>query len=396
MQFDGLLHDSYPIRGNRYVRQHWESGNYYLDGKFRLLDKGLRTLRINREPSFAVRAHVINFAIENRDSVRWVLGDWLVDLSPQKRDYDDSARFCVSHSITVTNQNGAFSDGAVGTFIDRLRLVLSVINMKCCEIVPTAAYDGTSEPTGYMIHQLHCDPFDDVTLFYQTMWSEELYQRLEAAASGIYHRISRCPPHYLEGLDMLVCDSQNSIPSFWTILEKACGSGPANVRTALADCVESIQIPSEHRFLREVLDVRSDADFIDIFYAMRNHLAHERNQIAKGQPIPPEAHTIVSQLAELLAWAKILSDLNIDSWLLQEARASFAAWEFQYAGSQPTTLNKFQADGTYNAIAAIRRLVRGGETPGKVSAFFETPKGQLFFGEPTDWPKTMPSRSDPE
>ena len=154
MQFDGLLHDSYPIRGNRYVRQHWESGNYYLDGKFRLLDKGLRTLRINPEPSFAVRAHVINSAIENRDPVRWVLGDWLVDLSPQKRDYDNSTRFCVSHSITVTNQNGAFSDGAVGTFIDRLRLVLSVINMKCCEIVPTAAYDYASGEASEGVHHV--------------------------------------------------------------------------------------------------------------------------------------------------------------------------------------------------------------------------------------------------
>ena len=158
------------------------------------------------------------------------------------------------------------------------------------------------------------------------------------------------------------------------------------MRTAITNCVGSVQIPSEHRFLLDVLNVNDDADFIDVFYKMRNHLAHEKNPIAKGRPIPPEAHTIVSQLAELLPWAKVLTDLKIGSWVLQEARASFADWEFNLSEGQPVTLERFQTDGTYNPLAAIRRLVRAGETPGKVSAYYETPDGHLAVHEPTEWP----------
>ena len=71
---------------------------------------------------------------------------------------------------------------------------------------------------------------------------------------------------------------------------------------------------------------------------------------------------------------------------------SFADWDFARSEGQPTTLNKFQADGTYNALAAMRRLLRGGETPRRTSAFFETPEGTVVFCEATDWPKEMPKR----
>ena len=394
MQFDGLAYSGYPIRGNRYATHTWSEDNFYLDAKFRLLDKGFRTLRLTKEPSYSARAFIINLAIDNPDPIQLALGGWLVELSPRIRDHNDNLRFLLSHSINITHENGSFSDTDLATFMDRLRLILSVINMTCCEIVPVAAYDQRSMPTGYMIHQLHCDGFDDQTLFDPPIWNRELYQRIEVAASSAYHRIVHSPPHYVEGLDLLVCDSQNAIPSFWTVLEKTCGSGPKNVRTALRACVESIKIPSEHRFLHEALNVRRDADFIDVFYEMRNHLAHERNKIAKGQPVPPEAHTIVNQLAELLAWSKVLTDLRIESWVLHEARAAFADWEFEYDEGQPTILKRFQADGTYNAMAAIRRLVRGGETPGKVSTYFETPSGQLFISEPRAWPNEMPPKRD--
>ena len=386
MQFRGLAYESYPIRGNHYARHTFRDGNVFLDAKFRVLDKGFRTLRINNRQSSIAQARLINFAIDNPDPVRLIFQDWTVGLSSAMREHEDSSRFSLTHSIDISHRDGRFTDTDLGTFIDRIRLVFSIINMQCCEIVPIAAYDERSETTSYMIHQLHCDPYDELSLFYPTIWDEESYQRLQAAASKIYDRIIVSPPHYLEGLDWLVCNTHESIPSFWTILEKTCGSGPNNVRTALRDCVESIQIPSEHLFLKRALSVRNEADFVDVFYEMRNHMAHERNKIAKGLPIPPEAHTIVSRLAELLAWAKVLTDVKVDSWLLHEARASFADWQFEHTEGHPTMLKKFGTDGTYNALSAIRRLVRGGEIPGKVSAHFVTPDGRLAVYQPVDWP----------
>ena len=181
-------------------------------------------------------------------------------------------------------------------------------------------------------------------------------------ASKLYRQVETSPPQYLEGLELLTCSYQQSIPSFWTILEKTCGSGPANVRGALQHCVESTRIPSEYAFLADELNVRQNADFIDIFYGMRNHFAHEKNKIARGRLIPPETHTIVKRLAQLLCWSKVLADVDVKCLLWQEARVSFADWDFAQHEGQPTTLNKFQADGTYNALAAMRRLLRGGET----------------------------------
>ena len=386
MQFRGLAYDSYPIRGNHYVEHIFRDDDVYLDAKFRILDRGFRTLRINDRKSSTAQARVINFALGNPEPIRLVFGDWTVDFSRQTRDYDDTSRFSLTHTIDIAHSGNSFTDTELGTFIDRIRLVLSVINMRCCEIVPMATYDENLDRTSYMIHQLHCDDFDDLTLFYPTIWTQEAYRRLATAASDIYDRIVQSSPHYLEGLDWLVCENQNSIPAFWTILEKTCGSGPKNVRTRLKACVESIEIPSEHRFLKDVLNVRSEADFVDVFYEMRNYMAHERNNIAKGLPIPPEAHTLVRRLAELLAWAKVLTDLNVDSWVLHEARVAFAEWEFEHVEGQPPVLKKFGTDGTYNALSAIRRLVRGGETPGKVSAYFETPDGKLAVHQPIDWP----------
>ena len=208
------------------------------------------------------------------------------------RDDNDDSKFTVTHKIKIANSKGPFSDTELENFRDNLRIVFSVINIKCCEIVLTQTFDIQSSHTGYMIDQLHCDDFNYDVLQY-TLGSSQRNQEFIDIASKIYKQVVHSQPHYLEGLEMLTCSSHQSIPSFWTILEKTCGSGPASVRRALQTCVESIKIPSEYTFLKEQLSVEQNADFIDIFYGMRNHFAHEKNKITRGQSVPPETHTIV-------------------------------------------------------------------------------------------------------
>ena len=355
MQFEGLEYANYPIRGNNYVRWGITNNNLYIHAKYRLLDKGLRTLRIADNPTAEVHGFVINLAIENYEPLTIALNEWTVTLSPQMRDDNDDSKFTVTHKIKIANSKGPFSDTELENFRDNLRIVFSVINIKCCEIVLTQTFDIQSSHTGYMIDQLHCDDFNYDVLQY-TLGSSQRTQEFIDIASKIYKQVVHSQPHYLEGLEMLTCSSHQSIPSFWTILEKTCGSGPVNVRRGLQTCVESIKIPSEYTFLKEQLSVEQNADFIDIFYGMRNHFAHEKNKIARGQSVPPETHTIVKKLAQLLCWCKVLTDIDVKCLLWQEARVSFANWDFKYSEGQPTTFKNFQADGTYNALVLQRQL----------------------------------------
>ena len=391
MQFEGLQYGNYPIRGNNYVT--WEIANdeMQLHANYRLLDKGLRTLRRADDPTAEVHGLVINLAIENYRPLTLNLHDWIVKLSPRLPRDDDYSNFTITHDIKVTNVKGHFSDAQLDEFRDKLRIVFSVINVSCCEIVLVRTFDIRSSLTGYMIDQLHCDPYNPEVLQY-TIGSSRRDEEVKDIASKMYRQVQTSPPQYLEALELLTCSYHQSIPSFWTILEKTCGSGPANVRGALQHCVESTQVPSEYKFLAKELKVGRDADFIDIFFGMRNHFAHEKNKIARGRLIPPETHSIVKRLAHLLSWSKVLTDIDVKCLLWQEARVSFADWDFARHVGQPSTLNKFQADGTYNALAAIRRILRGGETPRRTSAYFETPEGTVVFCEATDWPREMPAR----
>ena len=156
------------------------------------------------------------------------------------------------------------------------------------------------------------------------MGSSKRDEEVKDMAYKLYGRVQTSPSQYLEAFELLTCRYHQSIPSYWTILEKTCGSGPTNVRGALQHCVESTQIPSEYTFLMNELNVVANADFIDIFYGMRNHFAHEKNKIARGRLIPPETHTIVERLAQLLCWSKVLTDIDVKCLLWQEARVSFA------------------------------------------------------------------------
>ena len=391
MQFEGLQYGNYPIRGNNYVTWKIANDEMKIHAKYRLLDKGLRTLRMADAPTAEVHGFVINLAIENYRPLTLNFDDWIVTLSPQLRRGDDDSNFTITHEIKVTSDRGHFSGAELDEFREKLRILFSVINVQCCEIVLTQTFDVRSSLTGYMIDQLHCDPFHPDILQY-TVWSSKLDEEVKDIASKLYGQIQTSPPQYLEALELLTCGYHQSIPSFWTILEKTCGRGQANVRAALRPCVESTRIPSEYTFLANELNVKQNEDFIDIFYGMRNHFAHEKNKIARGRLIPPETLTIVKRLAQLLCWSKVLTDIDVKCLLWQEARVSFADWDFARSEGQPTTLNKFQADGTYNALAAMRRLLRGGETPRRTSAFFETPEGTVVFCEATDWPKEMPKR----
>ena len=391
MQFEGLQYSNYPIRGNNYVTWSVADQNMQLHAQYRLLDKGLRTLRIADDPTAKVQGFVINLAIENYRPITLEFNDWVVRLSRQLRKFDDDSNFTITHNIKIENVRGHFSDDELEAFRDSLRIVFSVINIQCCEIVLTETFDIQSSRTGYLIDQLHCDPFNSDFLQY-TMGSSQRDEEVKEMTSKLYGQVQTSQPQYLEALELLTCNYRQSIPSFWTILEKTCGSGPANVRRALQNCVESTRIPSEFTFLTNELNVGQSADFIDIFYGMRNHFAHEKNKIARGRLIPPETHTIVERLAYLLCWSKVLTDISVKCLLWQEARVSFADWDLSGHEGQPNTLNKLQADGTYTPLAAMRRLLRGGETPRRTSAFFETPEGTVVFCEATDWPREMPKR----
>ena len=391
MQFEGLQYGNYPIRGNNYVTLKIANNNMQLHAKYRLLDKGLRTLRIANDPIAEVHGFVINLAIDNYRPLTLEFNDWIVTLSPHLRRDDDDSNFTITHEIKITSNRGHFSDAELDEFRDNLRIVFSVINVQCCEIVLTQTFDMRSSLTGYMIDQLHCDPFNFDVLQY-TMGSAQQEEEVRDIASKLYRQMQTSLPQYLEALELLTCSYHQSIPSFWAILEKTCGSGLASVRGALQHCVESTKIPSEHMFLANELKVGQNADFIDIFYGMRNHFAHAKHEIAQGRLIPPEVHTIVKRLAQLLCWSKVLTDIDVKCLLWQEARVSFADWEFARHEGQPTTLEKFQADGTYNPLAATRRILRGGETPRRTSAYFETPEGTVVFCEATDWPREMPKR----
>ena len=391
MQFGGLQYDNYPIRGNNYNTLHITNNNMYLHATYRLLDKGLRLLRITDAPTAEVRGFVINLAIDNYRPLTLTFNDWIVTLSPQLRTDDEDSNFTVTHEIKIASSRGHFTDADLDTFRDNLRIVFSVINVQCCEIVLLQTFDTRSSLTGYVIDQLHCDPFN-CDILQHTLGSSQREEEVKDIASKLYRQVQASPPQYLEALELLTCHYHQSIPSFWAILEKTCGPGPANVRRALQHCVESTKIPSEYTFLENELNVRNNADFIDIFYGMRNHFAHEKNKIARGRLIPPEAHTIVKRLAQLLCWSKVLTDIDVKCLLWQEARVSFADWDFARHEGQPTTLNRFQADGTYTALPAMRRILRGGETPRRASAYFETPEGTVVFCEATDWPSEMPER----
>lgn len=56
MQFDGLQYDNYPIRGNNYLTSRWDIANQdvQIHAKYRLSDKGLRTLRVSDDPTAEV------------------------------------------------------------------------------------------------------------------------------------------------------------------------------------------------------------------------------------------------------------------------------------------------------------------------------------------------------
>ena len=389
LQFEGLQYNNYPIRVNNFVTWTIVNQDMHIHVKGRLLDKGLRILRMTEKPTEEVQGFVINLAIENHEPLTLYLNGWIVTLSPQRHGDDNGSNFRITHEIKIKNDKGWFSDAELDEFRDRLRIVFSVINVQCCEIVLTRTFDNRSSLTGYMIDQLHCDPFNSDVLQY-TMRSSQRNEEVKDITSKIYKHVVTSPPQYLEALELLPCSYHQSIPSFWTMLEKTCGSGPANVRRALQNCVETTRIPSEHSFLANELNVKEYADFIDVFYGMRNHLAHEKNKIARGRLIPPETYTIVKRLAQLLCWSKVLTDIDVKCLLWQETRVSFADWDFAGQGDAPTILKKFQADGTYNALAAIRRILRGGETPNRTSAYFETPEGKVVFCEATEWPREMP------
>ena len=391
MQFQGLEYSNYPIRWNNYVTWKIANNNMQIHAKYRLLDKGLRTLRKADAPTAEVHGFVINLAIDNNRPLTLTFNNWIVTLFPQLRSHDDDSNFTITHEIKITSDRGHFSDAELDAFRDNLRIVFSVINVQCCEIVLTQTFDSRSSLTGYMIDQLHCDPFNFDVLQY-TIWSSRRDEEVKDIASKLYRQVQTSAPQYLEALELLTCSHHQSIPSFWTILEKTCGSGRTSVRGALQHCVESTKIPSEYMFLANELKVGHNADFIDIFYGMRNHFSHAKHEIARGRLIPPEVHTIVKRLAQLLCWSKVLTDIDVKCLLWQEARVSFADWEFVRQEGQPTSLKKFQADGTYNALAATRRILRGGETPRRTSAYFETPEGTVVFFEATDWPREMPKR----
>ena len=245
MQFEGLEYDSYPIRGNSYTTWKITDGGLQIHAEYRLLDKGLRKLRITDNPTTEVQGFVINFAIDNRHPLTIKLDEWLVTLSPQLHESSNQSRFSITHDIEITNTNSYFSEGELETFRDNLRTVFSVINIQCCEIVLTHTFDVQSSLTGYMIDQLHRDEYREDVLQY-TMWSSNLNQEIIDMASKLYKQVLKSEPHYAEGLEMLTCSAFQSIPSYWTILEKTCGSRPDNVRKELRGCVESINIPSEY------------------------------------------------------------------------------------------------------------------------------------------------------
>ena len=100
----------------------------------------------------------INLAIQNHRPITLNLNDFrIVTLSPQRRKDDDYSNFTITHEIKVTNDRGHFSDAELDEFRDKLRIVFSVINVRCCEIVLVETFDTRSSLTGYMIDQLHCD-----------------------------------------------------------------------------------------------------------------------------------------------------------------------------------------------------------------------------------------------
>ena len=166
MQFEGLKYDSYPIRGNNYVTWKITNHNMQIHAKYRLLDEGLRTLRIADDPTAEVHGFVINLAIDNYRPLTLDFNDWIVTLSPQLRRDNADSNFTITHEIKITSDRGHFSDAELDEFRDKLRIVFSVINVRCCEIVLTQTFDIRSSLTGYMIDQLHCDPFNFDVLQY--------------------------------------------------------------------------------------------------------------------------------------------------------------------------------------------------------------------------------------
>ena len=204
MQFEGLQYGNYPIRGNNYVTWKIANHNMHIHAKYRLLDKGLRTLRIADDPTAEVHGFVINLAIDNYRPLTLTFNDWIVTLSPQLRRDDDDSTFTITHEIKITSDRGHFSDAALDDFRDKLRIVFSVINVRCCEIVLTQTFDIRSSLTGYMIDQLHCDPFNFDVLQY-TMGSSQRDEEVKDIASKLYRQVRTSPPQYLEALELLTC-----------------------------------------------------------------------------------------------------------------------------------------------------------------------------------------------
>ena len=99
----------------------------------------------------------------------------------------------------ITSNRGHFSDTELDEFRYKLRIVFSVINVQCCEVVLTETFDIRSSLTGYMIDQLHCDPFNSDVLQY-TMWSSRRNEEVKDIASKLYRLVQTSPPEYLEAL----------------------------------------------------------------------------------------------------------------------------------------------------------------------------------------------------
>ena len=199
MQFEGLQYGNYPIRGNNYVTWKIANHNMQIHAKYRLLDNGLRTLRIADDPTAEVRGFVINLAIDNYRPLTLNFNDWIVVLSPQLRRDDDDSNFTITHEIKITSDRGHFSDAELDEFRDNLRIVFSVINVQCCEIVLTQTFDVRSSLTGYMIDQLHCDPFNYDVLQY-TMGSSQRDEEVKDIASKLYRQVQTSPHQYLGSL----------------------------------------------------------------------------------------------------------------------------------------------------------------------------------------------------
>ena len=96
MQFDGLQYGNYPIRGNNYLTWNIVNQDMQIHAKYRLLDKGLRTLRVSDDPTAEAYGFVINLALEHHMPITLHFNDWIVTLSPLLRRDDDDSNFTIT------------------------------------------------------------------------------------------------------------------------------------------------------------------------------------------------------------------------------------------------------------------------------------------------------------